>query len=265
MENVYVPYVTLPVNYLYSEKTQRMRGGDKSVHEMYDLHPDTEVIVTGYCKDNVLESFWTNREREYLLHKIKAKGVKTLLGFNYSVYHKDPRMEHLVNMRRCFQIMDEAQKIGFKTIPDICWHNSADMNQFIEWINKNKVSVVSTSMQCCRENAYIAKYVYDLEYIASKCPDVKRWIINGPSTPSRIRMFAELFPKMVLMSSRAGQLAKYNMIWDFKCNEYVKCVKPDGSLLSRAEAFQINCQFFEDVVAGVGLERFGEGYFGDDK
>jgi hypothetical protein len=261
IERVYVPYIALPVNYLYSEKTHKMRGGKKSVHDMYDIHPDTEVIVTGYCQDPVLEDFWTNMNKEYLMERLREKGVSVVMGFNYSLYHGDPRMEHLINIRRCFEIMKRAEMAGLKSIPDICWHNSADMQQFVEWINTNKVTTVSTSTQCCRENSYIAKNIYDLDYLMSKCPDVKRWIINGPSTPSRIRLFAQRFPKMVLMSSRACQLAKYNMVWDYKCNEYVKCVAEDGSLISRADAFMINCRFFDDVVAGVGLDKFGQDYF----
>jgi hypothetical protein len=64
---------------------------------------------------------------------------------------------------------------------------------------------------------------------------------------------------MALMNSRCFQLSKFLQTWDYKCNDWMKCVKPTGELISRLEAFEKNCQMYDDIVSGR-LERFGD-YF----
>jgi len=42
----------------------------------------------------------------------------------------------------------------------------------------------------------------------------------------------------------------------------MKCVKTNGELISRLEAFERNCKMYDDIVNG-NLERFGD-YFSQD-
>jgi len=254
-----VPYVAVSLTKIYSEKTDKITR--LSIREPFQIRPETKLVLTGFCLDPLLESFWANFKKKGHLERIKELGFDYAFGFNYSVYHGQPRMEHLINIRRNFVMIEEMQKVGINVIPDFCWHNDADIDQYIQWINKNMVQYASVSFQLARHNALLARNISDINKITTNCPSVKKWIINGPTVPRRVRLLATRIPNMALMNSRCFQLSKFLQTWDFKCNDWMKCVKPTGELISRLEAFERNCQLYDDIVGGK-LERFG-GYFNE--
>lgn len=258
---LYLPYVSIPLNLLYSLKTKKIIASDKSVYEMFDLHPNTKVILNSYCPDPIIESFWEHYRANDLLAQIYAKGVHYSLGFNYSFYFGQPRMEHLINLRRNFGIITDLQEAGFKVIPDLCWMTILDIERIAAWINKNNVTIVSMSVQLSRNNEFMARNLLDIEKLQLLCPNVQKWIVNGPSTAYRVRFVMQHCKNMVLMNKFAYQQASYRLSWDYNCNDYVKVFKPSGKSITRRESFEKMCQFFKDIVDGIGLDRFGKNYF----
>lgn len=252
-----IPYVAVSLTKLYSEKTDSITR--TSIREPFEIRPETKLILTGFCLDPLLDRFWHGYKSKGHLKKIKALGFDYAFGFNFSVYHGQPRMEHLINIHKNFVMIEELQNVGINVIPDFCWHNDADIEQFIAWINTNMVQYASVSFQLARQNNILARNIADINKFTSRCPSVKKWIINGPTVPRRIRLLATRIPNMALMNSRCFQLSKFLQTWDYKCNDWMKCVKPTGELISRLEAFEKNCQMYDDIVSGR-LERFGD-YF----
>lgn len=258
-----IPYAAVSLTKVYSERTDTIT--ERNIREIYQIRPETGLFLTAYCLDPLLESFWNGFRDKGHFHKLKALGFDYAFGFNYSVYHCQPRMEHLINIRRNFDIIQDMQEAGINVVPDLCWHNSADLEQFVQWINKKMVRYVSVSFQKARHNALMARNILDLEFIVNNCPSVKKWFINGPSVPRRIRLLATRIPNMVLMNTRIFQLSKFLQVWDFHCNDWVKCVNPNGEFISRLEAFNRNCGLVEDIVTGTDLERFGDYFSKSDK
>ena len=258
-----IPYVAVSLTKAYSDRTDTVTK--RNIREAYQIRPTTGLFLTSYCQDPLIEKFWHSYKDKGHFKRLKEVGFDYALGFNYSVYHCQPRMEHLINIRRNFAIIDDLQAAGIKVIPDLCWHNSADLEQFATWINKNMVQYASVSFQKARNNALLARNIVDLQFLVKNCPSVKKWIINGPSVPRRIRLLSTRIQNMVLMNTRIFQLSKFLQVWDFKCNDWVKCVKPSGKFISRLEAFKRNCSLFEDVVSGINLERFGDYFSKEDK
>lgn len=256
-----VPYVAIPLTKIYSEKTDKITR--LSARDPFHILPETKVILTGFCQDPLIEKFWLGYKANGHLERLKEIGFDYAFGFNYSVYHGQPRMEHIINIRRNFKMLEDMQRVGIKVIPDLCWHNDADLDQFIAWLNKNMVKYASISLQLARNNSLLARNIRDINKLTSSCPTVKKWIVNGPTVPRRIRLLATRIPNMALMNSRCFQLSKFLQVWDFKCNDWVKCVKPTGELISRLEAFQRNCALYDDVVGGR-LDKFGDYFSGDD-
>lgn len=256
-----LPFVCVPLNRFYSARTDKITSNFKDVQDLFKLHPDTKVILNAYCQDPLLEKFWTSHRAKDHFQRIRDMGVEYALGFNYSVYHGHPRMEHLINIKRNFQIIENMQEAGFKVIPDLCWHNSADLKQFVEWINAQYLHTVSISLQLSRDNRIMARNLLDIDFMIENCPNVKRWIVNGPSTPSRISLLKERIPNLIIMNSRCYQVSKYNMVWDYSCNEYVKSITDKGELIKRVDAILQNYQFFVDLVNGDNLDKFGKDYF----
>ena len=255
-----IPYVAISLTKVYSEKTDKINK--TNIRERFDICPETKVILTGFCQDPLLERFWMGYKNKKHLQTLKDMGFDYTFAFNYSIYHGQPRMEHLINLRRNFQLMENMQEAGIKVIPDLCWHNDADLKQFITWINNNAVQYASISLQLARNNSLLARNIADINKLTSSCPTVKKWIINGPTVPRRVRLLATRIPNMVLMNSRCFQLSKFLQTWDFKCNDWMKCVKLSGKLINRLEAFTRNCKMYDDVVSGK-LEHFGD-YFSQD-
>jgi hypothetical protein len=253
-----IPYVALPLSKIYSYRTDAIFNRD--LYDIFRLHPKTKIIMTSYCQDQIIEQFWRSREIKKHFREIKKRGVDYSLAFNFSVYHGTPRMEHLINIKRNFELISEMQNEGINVIPDLGWHNAADLEQIVEWLNNNLVRHVSISFQLARENELMARNVEDTMFLVKHCPNVKKWIINGATTPRRIRQWVKRLPGMVLMNARSYQLAKYFMVWDFKCNDFVKGVKSNGEIISRSEALMKICQFYDDLVAGRNLDKFGD-YF----
>lgn len=253
-----IPYVAIPLSKIYSFRRDAIFN--RSPHDVFRLDANTKIIMTGYCQDHILEQFWRSRKAKKHFKEIKKRGVDYSLAFNFSVYHGTPRMEHLINIKRNFELIQEMQDEGMHVIPDLGWHNQADLEQLAEWLNNNYVRHASISFQLARENELMARNVEDTMFLVKNCPNVKKWIINGVTTPRRVRQWVKRIPGMVLMNARSYQLAKYFMVWDFKCNDFVKGVKENGEIISRAEALVKICDFYNDLVAGKELDRFGE-YF----
>jgi hypothetical protein len=260
IDGAYVPYVSVSLNVVYNANNDRIVAPGKSIYETLQLHPKTKVILNAYCLDPCIETFWTTFRRKEHFKALVDKGIKYGMGFNYSVYYGHPRMEHLINMRRNFGIISDMQKAGMFVIPDLCWFDDLDIKQFVDWMNDNQVSVVSTSLQLARDNSIMARNMFDLDYMQAHCPTVKRWIINGPSTPYRIRLLADRYRDIVIMNKHIQQLSKYRMIWDYKCNAYVKAINEKGELIPKKQAFETNCKFYEDLVFGKNLDKFDPAY-----
>lgn len=256
-----IPYVAISLTKVYSEKTDTITRSN--IREPFDILPTTKVILTGFCQDPLLETFWMGYKKKGHLERLKEIGFDYSFAFNYSIYHGQPRMEHLINLRRNFQLLEDTQAAGIPVIPDFCWHNDADLDQFIMWLNNNMVKYASISLQLARNNSLLARNIADINKLTSSCPTVKKWIINGPTVPRRIRLLATRIPNMILMNSRCFQLSKFLQTWDFTCNDWMKCVKHTGELISRLEAFERNCKMYDDIVSG-NLERFGDYFAHDD-
>jgi hypothetical protein len=229
---------------------------------MFGLHPDTKVILNAYCAHPIIERFWTTYREKGHLQTIRAKGIEYAMGFNYSVYYGHPRMEHLINIRRNMGMVAEMQRAGLKVIPDLCWFNDVDLDQYIQWINYNKVSVLGVSLQLSRDEAVMARNLIDLKRLQDSCPDVKKWIINGPSKPYRIKMLMDDYRDLIFMNKYAHQLASYRLVWDFESATFVKQINENGEVISRKDALKKNCDFFTEFVQGKNHHLFHSEYFG---
>lgn len=190
------PAVAVPLHEVVSLKAQSTRRGLNLRHRL-GIPPETNLILTGFYKDQLLESIWPRRHT--IIREIAALNFNLVTAFGYSVYDDDTRLEHMYNMKRSLITYQLLQSYGVPAIPHIYWFNRIDLDRWCHWLHDNpSVSMLAIDLQTCDSSRDWESILAGLEYLEANAPATLSYLIYGPAHPTRISALVQLIPRLHL-------------------------------------------------------------------
>lgn len=190
------------------------RFRDRDVHEVLELRPGQAAVLAGYGEDPLVEAFWTRRRIEQLVEQIAAQGWDLVLAPNYSIFGNWPRIEHLLNMRRCLIIAAELATAGVPTLVNMYWFRLEDLKRWVDWVADTDPAGVAVNVQTARHGTHYEEFIEPgLHWLAANLPPGPRVVLSGLSRTDRIRAAVDLFgDRLHIVSQNPHQFALHGAV-----------------------------------------------------
>lgn len=184
-----------------------LRAG--SVQRWLNLNPNTRVMLIGCAKDEVLEDVWENSRVTGFFDALYSLGFSSMTAMNFSIYFTEPRLEHLVNLKRSAESAVEAANAGLSAIPHIHWARNIDLERMAQWLGQERsVTAVAFNVQTYQTERLWKRAMDGILYFNSLMNRPLTYIVIGASSFPRIRGLSSL-AKLVLISTRPYMMAQH--------------------------------------------------------
>ncbi len=205
------PVVAVGINRVFcgteSINKNLLRAG--AVHRWLNVSPSTRVMLIGCAKDRVLEAAWENSRTSGFFEAIYRLGFSSMTAMNFSINFHEPRMEHLVNLKRSAVTALEAARAGLSAIPHVHWDRSIDLERMAQWLcEESSVDAVAFNMQTYRTDRLWRRAIEGILYFASLMNRPLTYILIGVSSFRRVTPLTTL-PKLSLISARPFMMAQH--------------------------------------------------------
>ncbi len=208
------------VKWLYRKK--------KTLREAYNIPDTTKMILHFYAKDDLLELIWRFQDMDWgngknLWQVFAEYGFDAAVSVNYSCFANQPRMEHVLNVKRNILSAQALAQAGIPVILDLMWHSDVDLERLLSWGDANKISWYSLNFQTLRKGNWAKELILSSLAKVFKIVPNARIIANGISEESRIKEVVATFGDKVSISNfGAFMKACSGLIYDESAGKWVK-------------------------------------------
>lgn len=165
-------------------KRKRLLQAD-AVRTELGLNAHQKLALIMFDTDDVLERIWD--EADVLLPDLADARYDLVVSPSYSIYHPRPRLEHLYNFKRAFEIFARCQQLLIPAIPRGAWFIDFDVQRLAEWLNENRaVRWLAVDLQTIRPPDEWDEAVRRLDLLDQVTGRRLRYLLNGPSVAGRI-------------------------------------------------------------------------------
>lgn len=207
-----LPFVALTLKDIFSRKQLRPVTPIAIRHTLG--LPSSRRILLGVAKDDLIERIWG--QQDFVYDTIAALGFDLVTAFNYSISRNEPRLEHLVSLKRSLLTFERLQAAGVPAIPHVYWYSTPDLRRWAAWLSQNPVEMVAINLQTAKPETTWLRLLRGVEWIADNFPGRLRYLIIGPCTWSRMRAIQQLLPRVTFSNKDAYVLAtkRRRKTWD---------------------------------------------------
>lgn len=208
-----LPFIALTLKDIFSRKELRPVARTAIRHTL-GLPSSTRVLLLGIGKDDLIERIWG--QQDFVYDTIAALDFDLVTAFNYSIWRSEPRLEHLVNLKRSLLTFEGLQAAGVPAIPHVYWYSTLDLRRWADWLCQNPVEMVAINLQTAKAQTTWLRLLQGVEWIADNFPEHLQYLIIGPCTWSRMRAVQRLLPRATFSNKDAYLLAtkRRRKIWD---------------------------------------------------
>jgi hypothetical protein len=209
------------VKWLYRKK--------KTIREAYKIPDKTKLILHFFAKDDLLEVIWRFQDKDWgggknIWQVFAEFGFDAVIPVNYSCFGNQPRMEHVLNVKRSILSAESLSKVGIPVIMDLMWHSDVDFDRLLAWGLSRNVQWYSMNFQTLRKGNWALPLIIELlEKVFMSNPNAKV-IANGISDEKRIKAIWSKFGDKVVVSNFSAfvKSAQTGLVYDEKCKKWVK-------------------------------------------
>ncbi len=177
-------WIALTLGDVFSSK-QLLAGCECDIREKLQVSEGTKVVLLGIGKDDLLERMWGARGR--VMDTIAGLNFDLVTAFNYSIWHNEPRFEHLVNLKRSLLTFEMLQDLGVPVIPHVYWYNRADLQRWAEWLHASPVRAIALNLQTGKSQRVWEMLLEGVQWIGQAFPRHLEYLVIGPTTFERMR------------------------------------------------------------------------------
>ncbi len=173
----------------------------ETVRRELGLGPNQKLVLIMFDNDELLERIWD--EADVLLPDLAEAGYDLVVSPSYSIYHPRPRLEHLYNFKRAFEIFARCQQLLIPSIPRGAWFTDFDVHRLADWLNQNRaVRWLAVDLQTLRAPDEWGEAIRRLGLLDLRTGHRVRYLLNGPSTAERIAdTYAVTHPRRVSITN----------------------------------------------------------------
>lgn len=163
----------------------------EQIREVLQLSENQKIALLLFGDDQFIERLWN--EARALFPMLVNCGFDLLVGPSYSTYLDRPRPEFLYAVKRSLLMFQAFQNLGLPAILRIAWMIEYDALRIAQWVNGHPaVTTVALDWTGSRSCAEWLRQIKGLQSFDMATGRRLNYVINGPSTLSRIQAILEI-------------------------------------------------------------------------
>lgn len=223
---------------------QRLAPRDLKVQWRIPKPELTELVCIGNHKDAPLEQLWEAQSRENIWGQIQALGFDYATSLNFSIYFDEPRMEHLINIKRTWLSVQRIQETSsLIAVPHLQWATELDLARQLDFAQAQGFHSLTMNLQMAKRQGWeiIAK---GLAHIQERAPNLGL-LFTGVVSLKRMAALAHAFPDACFTNANAHYLAQRRILLDRDGTRVIKVpVEAHPDLI-----LGLNMRFYRDFLA----------------
>ena len=231
---------------MISRRTRPQRLGPRDLRAQWRIpEPEsTQLVCIGNHRDLPLEQIWAAQARENTWAQIQALGFDSATSLNFSIYLDEPRLEHLINLKRTWLSVQRIQETSsLIAIPHLQWATGLDLERQLDLVQAKGFHTLILNLQMAKRQGWepIAR---GLDRIQERMPDL-HFLFTGVASLKRMGMLARAFPQTSFTNANAHFLAQRRILLDRDGTRVMKVpvdAHPDLIL-------GMNVRFYRDFLA----------------
>ena len=209
--------------------------GAHSLRVQWGIDEGQCLICIGNAQDDHLEKLWNAQATENIWGRIMALGFNAATSLNFSIYLDDPRLEHLVNIKRTWLTVRRMQETTAKEavlrsslipIPHLQWATMLDLERQLEYVQAHRQGsgpscvraqgtpqgfhTLTLNLQMLKRQGWDT-VAEGLAVVREQAPDL-RFLFAGVAGLKRIAELARFFPdrsQVAFTNANAHYLAEH--------------------------------------------------------
>jgi hypothetical protein len=175
-----------------SKRALPRRPGPFSLRAQWRIDEGTRLICIGNCKDRFLESLWpVQQQDDDLWLRARTLGFEFATSLNFSLYLDQPRLEHLVNIKRSWLTVQRIQQTStLIALPHLQWATRLDLERQLAYAQSQGFHTMTLNLQMIKRQGWGT--------VAMGLPDLHtsggRFLFAGVAGLRRMALLARLFP-----------------------------------------------------------------------
>jgi hypothetical protein len=168
---------------------------------------------------------------------------------DFSLLWDEPRMEHLINLKRGLVAFSHLQRAGLAAIPHLFWHRSVDLMRHVSWLGRNPgVRMIAVNLQDCKQRREKMLYFAGLSVLSRQFGTRLRVLVAGVQGANDLRLLAKTLGTFHLVNFQAYMPAFYRRRLLAGPQGIQRRHEPDRSARN---LFEINCRAQEDFLSAL--------------
>ena len=208
------------------------------------LPASTRITLLGVGRDRLIERMWGEQSRVF--EAIAALEFDLVTAFNYSIWYDQPRMEHLVNLKRSLLTFERLQSLGVPVVPHVYWYNRVDLRRWADWLCANPVPAIALNLQTGRSQSVWKRLLDGLQWIGERFPKDLQYLVIGPSTYERMSSVLFHLRRVTFCNKDAYVMACKRQIKTWHGTEFGAVQCNEGP----PDIFRHNAGLFSRVASG---------------
>jgi hypothetical protein len=189
-----------------SKRALPHRPGPFSLRTQWRVSEGTRLICIGNCQDDFLESLWPLQGNGLWL-QVRTLGFEFATGLNFSIYLDEPRMEHLISIKRSWLTIAHMQQTStLIPIPHLQWGQLWDLERQLDYVRAQGFHTLTLNVQIAKRQAW-ATIAEGLHYLQEHAPDL-HLLFTGVVSLKRLADLVRMFPTASFTSSTPHFLAQ---------------------------------------------------------
>jgi hypothetical protein len=195
-----------------SRRALPSRFGPYNFRVQWGLNEITRLICVGNCPDGYLERLWAAQLRatdpaDDIWMQVRVLGFDFCTSLNFSIYLDQPRMEHLINIKRTWLTVQQMQqRSSLIPIPHLQWATILDLQRQLHYAQEQGFHTLTMNLQMVKRQGWDV-VALGLPLIRAQAPEM-RFLFAGVVSLNRLLELDRLFPESAFTNTSAHYLAQ---------------------------------------------------------
>jgi hypothetical protein len=181
--------------------------GPYNLRVQWGLNELTRLICVGNYLDDYLEQLWVAQREGDVWLRVRVLGFDFATSLNFSIYLDDPRMEHLVNIKRTWLTVARMQATSsLIPIPHLQWATILDLQRQLHYAQEQGFHTLTLNLQMTKRQGWDV-VAMGLPLIQAQMPE-GHLLFSGVVGLKRMELLARTFPTASFISTTPHYLAQ---------------------------------------------------------
>jgi len=222
--------------------------GPYNLRAQWGLDEGTRLVCLGNYQDDYLEQLWAAQGEGDVWLRLRVLGFDFCTSLNFSIYLDDPRMEHLVSIKRTWLTVARMQATSsLIPIPHLQWATLLDLQRQLHYAQQRGFHTLTLNLQMVKRQGWDV-VAMGLPLIRAQMPE-GHLLFSGVVGLKRMELLARTFPTASFTSTTPHYLAQRRVRLQRDGTRLIKEPVDGHPDLVLAENIRL-CQSFLDEVAG---------------